>query len=43
MCDCEHCLLIDSPGSHQFASAVWALSLNHKLLAEETPPQALDD
>jgi len=32
VCHYWHRLLIGAPGSYQFATAVWTLSLNHKLL-----------
>ena len=35
MSDYWHSLLIGAPGSHQFATAVWTLSLNHKLLQKK--------
>ena len=33
-----HGLLIGAPGSHQFAIAMWTLSLNHKLTRKKIRP-----
>jgi len=38
-----HWLLISAPGSHQFAIAVWTLSLNHKLLHQKMLLHALEN
>ena len=35
MCHYWRRLLFGAPGSHQFATAVWTLSLNHKLLQKK--------
>ena len=42
VCDHWHSLLIGALGSHQFAIALWTLSLNHSL-AEETSPHDPED
>lgn len=33
-----HWFLIGAPGSHQFATAMWTLSLNHKLRRRNVSP-----
>src|SRR5579862_9721634 len=41
--DCWRQWMIEAPGSHQLATAVGTLSVNHELPAEETSPYALED